>query len=94
MKKRQLFIAAYDIADPKRLRRALYAVRGYATGGQKSVYECYLTETERGALLDQIGAIIEPLEDRFMLLRLDARCRVRVLGKAVEPQDESFFYVG
>ncbi|MGZ8226246.1 MAG: CRISPR-associated endonuclease Cas2 [Methylococcaceae bacterium] len=94
MKKRQLYIAAYDIADNKRLRKALYAVRAYASGGQKSVFECFLTGAEKRALLDEIGLIIDPLEDRFLLLKLDVRCRVRTLGKAVPPQDGSFYYVG
>lgn len=93
MKKRQLFIAAYDICDSKRLRNALRVVRAYASGGQKSVYECFLTPSEKNQLLDQIGAVIAE-EDRFFLLRLDRRCRVILLGKAVPPQDGSFYYVG
>ena len=94
MKKRQLYIAAYDISDAKRLRLALYAVRAYASGGQKSVFECFLTGREKQTLLAEIGAIIDPDEDRFLLLKLDTRCRVRTLGKAVLPQDGSFYYVG
>jgi len=94
MKKRQLYIAAYDVSDAKRLRKALYVVRSYATGGQKSVYECFLTDSEKKALLADIGLVIDPEEDRFLLLKLDARCRVRILGKAVLPQDGSFYYVG
>lgn len=94
MKKRQLYIAAYDIADNKRLRKALYAVRAYASGGQKSVFECYLSASEKAALLAEIASIIDLLEDRFLLLKLDTRCRVRTLGKAVPPQDGSFYYVG
>lgn len=91
---RQLFIAAYDVACPKRLRKVLYVVRRWASGGQKSVFECFLTETERKALLADVGNLIDPLKDRFLLLKLDARCRVLTLGKAVPPQDGIFFYVG
>ncbi len=94
MKKRQLYIAAYDISDSKRLRHALYAVRAYASGGQKSVFECFLTVREKQALLEEIQGIIDPYEDRFLLLKLDVRCRVRTLGKAVSPQDGSFYYIG
>ncbi|TAL46263.1 MAG: CRISPR-associated endonuclease Cas2 [Methylovulum sp.] len=94
MKKRQLYIAAYDIADAKRLRKALYAVRAYASGGQKSVFECFLTDAEKQALLEEIKLIIDADEDRFLLLKLDARCRVRTLGIAVPPQDGPFYYVG
>ncbi len=94
MKKRQLYIAAYDIANSKRLRQALFVVRSYASGGQKSVYECFLTDAEKHHLLESMKSIIDPDEDRFLLLQLDARCRVRTLGKAVPPQDGAFYYVG
>jgi len=93
MKNRQLYIAAYDIRDNKRLRLALRVLRGYASGGQKSVFECFLTPAEKKHLLDEIAQVIAP-EDRFFLLRLDARSRVITLGKAVAPQDGAFYYVG
>lgn len=94
MKQRQLYLAAYDISCNRRLRKALYVIRTYASGGQKSVFECYLTETEKNQLLANIETVIDPGEDRFMLLRLLGASHVRTLGKAVMPQDGSFFYVG
>jgi CRISPR-associated protein Cas2 len=94
MTKRTLYIAAYDVADPGRLRRALNTVKQYATGGQKSVYECYLTDSERAILLQDVRKILDGSEDRFMLVRLDPRCRVSTLGIAVKPSDPEFFYVG
>ncbi len=94
MSKRILYIAAYDIADPCRLRHALVALKRYATGGQKSVFECFLTDAERAALLREIAAIIDFDEDRFMLLRLATRGATQVLGRAVMPADPDYFYVG
>lgn len=94
MKKRTLFIAAYDIRNQKRLRRALKVVRAYSSGGQKSVFECFLSTAERRDLLAEIQSVIDESEDRFFLLRLDNRCQVLTLGKAVPPQDGHFFYVG
>lgn len=94
MSQRQLFLAAYDISSSRRLRKALRVLRGYASGGQKSVFECFLTPVEKERLLDEIGQIIDPIEDRFILLRLAGAKHVRTLGKAVVPQDGSFFYVG
>ena len=38
--------------------------------------------------------VIDPGEDRFLLMRLDARRRVRVLGIGVVPQDPEYFYIG
>lgn len=94
MASRQLYLAAYDIARADRLRQALYCLKKYATGGQKSVFECYLTSVERRKLLQEMEEIIEAEEDRFFLLRLDTRSQVRTLGIAVKPADPAFFYMG
>jgi CRISPR-associated protein Cas2 len=94
MSYRQLYLAAYDIASSRRLRKALYVLRGYSSGGQKSVFECFLTAAEKRELLERIGEVIDPVEDRFILLHLAGAKYVRTLGKAVAPQDGAFFYVG
>ncbi len=94
MSKRQLFIAAYDVRNSRRLRNALKVVRAYASGGQKSVFECYLTNNEKQNLLTEVRAVIDCTEDSFFLLKLDGHCQVITLGKAVPPQDGSFYYVG
>lgn len=91
---RPLHLAAYDVADPGRLHQALYILRDYSTGGQKSVFECFLSPAERQELLQRMGDIMDMDEDRFLLLRLDAGSRVRTLGLAVEPVDPEFFYIG
>jgi CRISPR-associated protein Cas2 len=93
MKNRDLYLAAYDVADPRRLRAALDLVKGYSTGGQKSVHECFLTEAEKAHLVHHMSLVLEEEEDSFLLLRLDPRARVFVLGKAVEPADEPYFYL-
>lgn len=90
---RNLWIAAYDVRDPKRLRLALQVLKGYSTGGQKSVFECFLTDGERGRLLREASAVLAP-EDSFLLVRLDPRSRIYTLGIAVPPEDPPFFYVG
>lgn len=94
MSQRILYIAAYDIRHPRRLRLALKAVRAYASGGQKSVFECFLSHKEQQALLSDVRGVIDEEEDSFFLLKLDGRCQVLTLGKAVPPQDGNFYYVG
>lgn len=94
MTQRQLYLAAYDISCNRRLRKALYVLRGYASSGQKSVFECFLTEAEKRQLLEDIAQVIDPEEDRFILLRLAGAKHIRTLGKAVAPQDGSFYFVG
>lgn len=86
-------MAAYDVRDKKRLRAALRILKGYSTGGQKSVFECWLTEGEVREMMGRVRAALEE-EDRFFLVRLDPRSRVVGLGVAVPPADGGYFYVG
>lgn len=94
MTQRQLYLAAYDITSNQRLYKALHVLRGYASGGQKSVFECYLTVTEKSCLLRNISDVINLEEDRFILLSLVGVKQIHILGKAVLPQDGLFYYVG
>ena len=89
-----LHIAAYDVTDPKRLRKALDVVKNYASGGQKSVYECFLTEAERVRLIREMEAVIDIHQDRFLLLRLDPRARIITFGIAQPPAEPTLYYVG
>jgi len=94
MSQRQLYLAAYDVSDPRRLVQALHVLRDYATGGQKSVFECFLSAAEKRALIAEVTEVLDLLEDRFFLVRLDPRSKVRTIGIAVKPQDPAFYYIG
>jgi CRISPR-associated protein Cas2 len=94
MTQRDLHLACYDVACPRRLSAALKIAREYATGGQKSVHEIYLTPAERQDLVERIRHLLKLDEDRFLLLKLDPRSRVLTLGKAITPADPDYFYVG
>lgn len=94
MTQRLLHLACYDVAEPHRLIAALKLARVYATGGQKSVHELFLTVTERVTLVQDMRALLDLSSDRFLLLRLDPRSRVHTLGKALQPADPDYFYVG
>ncbi len=94
MSQRTLYIAAYDVSDARRLREALKVLKGFASGRQKSVFECFLSEAERRDLLAAVRGVLDAVEDRFFLIRLDPRGKVRTLGKAVRPVDPPWFYVG
>lgn len=93
MVERALHLAAYDISRPSRLRAVMERVRAHATGGQKSVYECFLTPAEKGDLLADIALIMDERHDRFFLLRLDPRMQVQTLGIGVAPMDTPVFVV-
>lgn len=92
--KRKLYLIAYDIREPKRLRRVLYVVKDYASGGQKSAYECYLNDREKQELLERLAQVIETGTDSVALIRLLSRDAVDTLGIAVKPRDELYTYLG
>lgn len=94
MPDRDFYLAAYDVANHRRLAAALDLVRGYATGGQKSVHEVFLTAAEKRELLHDMALILDEDDDRFLLLRLDPRAPARTLGVAERPADPDYFYVG
>jgi CRISPR-associated protein Cas2 len=94
MTDRSLYLAAYDVSDSRRLRASLDLVKAFATGGQKSFYEIFLTPAEKGQLLHDMALVLDATQDRFFLLRLDPRSRVYALGAAIEPTDLSYFYFG
>jgi CRISPR-associated protein Cas2 len=93
MPDRILCLAAYDVTDPDRLQAALRVLKGYACGGQKSVFECFLTERERRELVAEARAVLDLTRDRFLLLPL-GDITVRTLGIALPPSDPEFYYVG
>jgi CRISPR-associated protein Cas2 len=94
MPTRDLYLAAYDVTDSDRLQAALHVLKGYASGGQKSVFECFLTARERRALLEEVRGVLDTREDRFLLLPLPGHRNIRGLGIAVPPSDPEFYYVG
>lgn len=93
MEGRDLFLAAYDVRDAKRLRRAHEVLKGWSTGGQKSVFECFLTPAECGQVIAEMREALER-EDRYLMVRLDPRPAVVTLGVGVAPEDPPYFYVG
>ena len=71
MTTRSLYLAAYDISRPRCLAAALKLTRAYATGGQKSLHEVFLTPAERQHLIENISALLDLETDCFFLIRLD-----------------------
>jgi CRISPR-associated protein Cas2 len=91
---RDLYLAAYDIAEPDRLHKSLDILKDYAGGGQKSVFECYLSGAEKKELFSRMEALMNLQEDRFFVIPLDERGIHASLGIADIPQDLSLYYIG
>ena len=94
MPQRQLFLAAYDVRDDSRLRRALHVLKDYTCGDQKSVFECYLTPNERKKLISRVLSVICEDEDYFLIVPLRQSAPVKAIGMATPPIDAGFLYIG
>lgn len=67
---RRLYIVAYDVSDPKRLRRVFRTLKGYGDHLQYSVFRCDLTRSQRLQLEAKLGHTIEHAEDQVMFVDL------------------------
>lgn len=90
---RTCYIVAYDISDPKRLRRVHRTMRGYGDPLQYSVFRCILSPSERVLLLEALTPIINHREDQVMFINLgpaDGRAHVSIatLGRALDHEPE------
>jgi CRISPR-associated protein Cas2 len=93
MPQRRFVIAAYDVASRRRLKRALKHCTAFATGGQKSVHECWVTGAERSALSGGLGKICAA--DAWLTLDLGVNPRVMALGLGrPAPAPRSVVFVG
>ncbi len=91
---RELYLVAYDVRDHKRLRHTHRVLKEFACGGQKSAFECYLTDCERNELVSRVELCMDTAEDALLVIRLSDRNSVATLGIAVKPMDELYTYLG
>lgn len=88
------YVAAYDIADPRRLRQVLKLLLAHAIDRQKSVFEVRLDAVDCERLTAAVSALIDPGQDRFMLLRLSGHRQCEAIGIAPTHIRDDFFIVG
>lgn len=92
-----LRLVAYDIADPKRLRRVAAVCLNYGIRVQRSLFECWLTEDQFTELWQQLLAEFNEEEDQLVAYPIDARqARQRITaGHTMTCTEEiSVYYVG
>ena len=91
---RTLYLIAYDITGERRLSRVRNFLKGYSTGGQKSVYECFLSDGEIRYVKKKLERLIWEDEDRVHIFTMDGRSRTHTLEIGVQPNDPEYFYIG
>lgn len=86
---RHFFLVAYDITEPRRLRKVHRIVRDFGDRLQLSVFLCQLSERELALLRDRLTDVINHTHDQVVFVRLapvrtgdEAAERVDHLGRA------------
>lgn len=84
---RRPVLICYDIADPRRLRRAFRELRDVALPVQKSVFVAALTEAELERLLERLADHIDAAADRLQVFSLRQLTQAHGLGRTTGQQD-------
>jgi CRISPR-associated protein Cas2 len=79
-----LWLIAYDIADPSRLRDVARALEDHGRRLQQSVFLCEQDTTDLGALRTRLLGLIEPDVDRLAVLPICRSCRADLEQHGVE----------
>ncbi|MCW9715194.1 CRISPR-associated endonuclease Cas2 [Avibacterium avium] len=92
MSSRLRYLIAYDITENKRLHRIHKKVEAYAIGGQKSFYECWMTETELEEFKQQIEIMLE-MGDRVFIFQLHKDTQPMLYGIAHLQSTQPFLLI-
>lgn len=81
---RRRYLLAYDIADPKRLRRVCTLMEDHGYRLQYSVFICDLSAAELGELESEVSAVMHLLHDSIVRIDLghtSAPTAVHTIGR-------------
>ena len=82
---RRRWLVAYDIRDPKRLRKVFETMKGYGEHLQYSVFVCDMDRSEKTAMCADLAEIIKHTEDSVAIVDL---------GEAEAPGSLRFEFMG
>lgn len=83
------YIVAYDISNPKRLRKVALVCEDFGARKQFSVFLCRLTATDFVRLRSRLYDVIHLEEDQVLFIPLCAKCvqQIEALGRPTEAHD-------
>ena len=83
------YLVAYDIADPKRLRKVARACEDFGLRKQFPVFFCRLGATDLVRLRSRLYDVIDLERDQVLFIPLCERCasRIDALGRPIEDHD-------
>ena len=85
------YLVAYDICNPKRLRKVAQTCEDFGFRRQYSVFLCRLTAADLVRLKSRLYDIINLQEDQVLFIPLCNRCAdgIESLGRPVEKHDKN-----
>ncbi len=83
------YLVAYDICDPKRLRKVATACEDFGVRKQYSVFLCRLSATDVVKLRSRLYDLIDLQKDQVLFIPLCAKCvnQIEALGRPTEAHD-------
>jgi CRISPR-associated protein Cas2 len=92
MSDRSIYLVAYDIRDPKRLRLVHKKMMGFGDAVQFSVFQCELSRAEKQLMIGALSEIIQHNEDRVLIVEMGrrkgrVRSALQVLGRQELPPE-------
>jgi len=84
------YLVAYDISDPKRLRKVARACEDYGYRKQLSVFLCRISATDFVKLRSRLYDIINLDEDQVIFIPLCGKCvnNIEAIGRPTESHDK------
>lgn len=89
------YLVAYDVRDPKRLRRTAKKLLGYGSRVQMSLFRCRLTREDLERLNWELTQILSE-DDELLIIEICDRCTTKIRdgsGRANWKDDEKTFDV-
>jgi CRISPR-associated protein Cas2 len=83
------YIVAYDISDPKRLRKVATACEDFGVRKQYSVFLCRLSATDFVRLRSRLYDLINLEEDQVLFIPICGKCvpQIEAIGRPTEAHD-------
>lgn len=78
---RNLYLIGYDASEPSVQQKLLKSIKSYAIGGQKSFYECWMTESELNLFRKDVEFLINSKTDSVLIFQLNPRIKPRIEGQ-------------
>jgi CRISPR-associated protein Cas2 len=82
-----LYLVAYDISNPTRLRHVAKTCEDFGIRVEYSVFECDLSQEDFAELWDSLEALIDEDEDCILAYRICGSCvkNIESMGSIVRP---------